>query len=27
VVSPTDELVGVVSARDIVSWVFHTEGP
>lgn len=27
VVSPTDELVGVVSSRDIVGWVFHTDGP
>jgi CBS domain-containing protein len=27
VVSPTDELVGVVSSRDIVGWVLHTDGP
>lgn len=26
VVSPTDELVGVVSSRDIVRWVFQTDG-
>jgi CBS domain-containing protein len=27
VVSPTDELVGVVSSRDVVGWVLHTDGP
>lgn len=27
VVSPTEELVGVVSSRDVVDWVLHAEGP
>lgn len=27
IVSPEEELVGVVSARDIVGWVLHTDGP
>jgi CBS domain-containing protein len=27
VVSPTEELVGVVSSRDLVGWVLHTDGP
>jgi CBS domain-containing protein len=27
VVSPTEELVGVVSSRDLVDWVLHTDGP
>lgn len=27
VVSPSREIVGVVSARDIVAWVLHTDGP
>lgn len=27
VVSPDEELVGVVSARDIVTWVVHSDGP
>jgi len=27
IVSPSDDLVGVVSARDIAAWVLHTDGP